>query len=384
MLVHYISPSLLPSRSANSVHVIQQCNALADTGTKVRLYAKRTVVSEQELTQKLDENYGIIPNKLELKTYFSNSTRGDVMRIAALALRYLLFSSKKDVVLSRNLYAAYVLAILLRRPIIFETHQIEIGFRKKMQKALMRCPHVITVVISDILEQLLEEAHEVKISRPLVLHDAAPAGIEPINPNLRREKLAETLDETLDKWQSVCGYFGHLYAGRGIEVIQQMAKNRPSCLFLIYGGNEEDVIRQRNNNTLDNIYYMGHVPHPVAQLAMKSVDVLLMPYQKSVSIGVVGHDTARWMSPMKMFEYMATGVPIISSDLPVLHEVLTHEKNCMMVPPADADAWINALDKISEDREFANSLGRVAHADYVSQHTWHRRAEALLKAAKDL
>ena len=382
MRIHYISPSLLPSRSANSVHVIQQCSALAALGMKVTLYAKRTVADEQELHLKLKENYGVEPDTLELKTYYSASTRGDTMRIAVLSLLHTLIRHKNEVVLSRNLYAAYVLAILLRRSIFFETHQIEIGFRKLMQRALLTCPRTTTVVISKKLADILEDDNEIKIAHPLVLHDAAPAGIRPLPPAIRRHKLAKLVGETLDEWQLVCGYFGHLYPGRGIEIIEAMAAKRPNCLFLLYGGNDADVIRCRNTNALNNIQYMGHVPHPVAQQAMLAVDVLLMPYQKEVSIGVAGHDTARWMSPMKMFEYMATGVPIISSDLPVLHEVLEHEQNCLMVAPAEADAWIGALDRFNEDKELAISVGQTAHDDYARHHTWHRRAEALVNAAR--
>jgi glycosyltransferase involved in cell wall biosynthesis len=114
---------------------------------------------------------------------------------------------------------------------------------------------------------------------------------------------------------------------------------------------------------------------------MKSVDVLLMPYQESVFIGVPGHDTARWMSPMKMFEYMATGVPIISSDLPVLQEVLENEKNALLVSPSRSDEWISALDRLLSDKELARSLGTCAHEDYKSKHTWLIRAERLLDAA---
>ena len=47
-----------------------------------------------------------------------------------------------------------------------------------------------------------------------------------------------------------------------------------------------------------------------------------MPYQRNVGIGTKNSDTSNWMSPMKMFEYMSTGVPIVSSDLPVLKKFL--------------------------------------------------------------
>ena len=109
-----------------------------------------------------------------------------------------------------------------------------------------------------------------------------------------------------------CGYFGQLYRGRGIEVIIDLAIRRPHIIFLVVGGNTKHVNRL---NAPNNIIFIPSLPHPEALYLMKLVDVLLMPYQKSVSIGIKGHDTARWMSPMKMFEYMSSHTPIISSDL---------------------------------------------------------------------
>ena len=68
-----------------------------------------------------------------------------------------------------------------------------------------------------------------------------------------------------------------------------------------------------------------------------------MPYQRNVSIGIKGSNTADWMSPLKLFEYMSSGVPIISSDLPVLREILEDRRNALLVPPKNFDSWDEAL-----------------------------------------
>lgn len=62
----------------------------------------------------------------------------------------------------------------------------------------------------------------------------------------------------------VCGYFGHLYPGRGIEIVEQLSRARPDCLFLVYGGTERDLDERRLGNRLGNLIFMGHVPHPRA------------------------------------------------------------------------------------------------------------------------
>ena len=376
MNIHYISPSLLPSRSANSVHVALQCEGLVRAGAKVALYAKRTLKDANELPSAIRAAYGIDLAGIDLKTCFSPSERGNVARIAWFAMRSL--PSDAGAILSRNVYASFLLAVLKRRPILFETHQLEIGPRKALQRAIMTQPWVTTVLISRHLERYLIEHHGTAPTRTLILHDGARDGIIPVSEERRRSELGMGAE-----WDAVCGYFGHLYPGRGIEIIEAMARARPRCLFLVYGGNPEDITARRQTATMENLRFMGHVPHQEAMYAMARVDVLLMPYQASVSIGVSGHDTARWMSPMKMFEYMAAGVPLISSDLPVLREVLDDRRNARLAMPENPGHWVAALDELLADPATAARIGRQAHADYRDRYSWTRRAEALIAALKN-
>jgi glycosyltransferase involved in cell wall biosynthesis len=381
MRLAYISPSALPSRAANAVHVMFQCNGFVRAGAEVTLYAKRGVRDERQLPDLLRDAYGVDVASMRLVTFFSEQSRADTMRIASLALRDLR-RHEPDVIISRNLYAAFVLAVLRRRPILFETHQLEIGIRNLLQRMIMTLPWVTTVAISQRLVECLEEHHGVRPSRPIVLHDAAPDGIESLPAASRRAVLRSLVRRASSDWDAVCGYFGQLYQGRGVEIIEAMAGARPRCLFLVYGGNESDIAARRRGLRVANLEYMGHAPHPVASRVMAAVDVLLMPYQESVSIGVDGHDTARWMSPMKMFEYLATGVPMLSSDLPVLREVLCDRENCLLVPPAQPQEWVAALDLLIAEPALAQALGQRAHQDYLERHTWSRRAELLLAAAQ--
>jgi glycosyltransferase involved in cell wall biosynthesis len=381
MRFHYVAPSTLPSRAANSVHAVWQCYGLAQRGADVTLYAKRAMHDAQQLPQAVETTYGVGATAFRFETFYSALTLGDNLRIARHAVRCIRRSKRGDAILSRNLYATFLLAVLHRIPLLFETHQLETGFRKWMQRAIMCCPWVTTIVISEHLAEYLAEHHGAEPHRTLVLHDAAPTGISPVPTSERRAKLCALAPDVLGAWKQVCGYFGHLYPGRGIEIVEAMATARKDCLFLVYGGTETDIAARRASNRQANLAFMGHVPHPVARDLMRMVDILLMPYQESVSIGVAGHDTARWMSPMKMFEYLGTGVPIISSDLPVLREVLLDGENCLLARPSDIDSWLGALDRIAGNPELAARIGSNAHDQYERQHTWTRRAEKIIEAA---
>ena len=384
MNFHYISPSILPSLSANSVHVVMQCDALSRSGADVTLYAKRSVYNVFDLTSSIDNQYNVSLDSIKICSFWSNSHLANNLRIALLAVAELLAKPWPDAILSRNLYAAYIIAVIFRKPLLFETHQLENRFRKYLQRAVMSCPHVSTIAISEKLIDCLKEHHGIEPSNFTVLHDAAPDGISPIPIDNRRPHLKTLIQQAAGDWSGICGYFGHLYAGRGIEIIEAMATARPNVLFLVFGGNDYDVETKRLNNSKRNLFFMGHVEHKVALMLMRSVDILLMPYQRSVSIGTGGHDTARWMSPMKMFEYMSSSVPIISSDLPVLREILIDGENALLVPPSNVSAWLQAMDNLLCNRGLCKFIGSNAYNDYKNKHTWKKRAEAIISIAKSL
>ena len=384
MKIYYISPSIIPSRSANSIHVINMCEALVQLGNKVELFACSKDLDSQGAQQQISGFYGIHVDGIAIDIYRSSRLKGIELGIAVRSLvRFFIDwinGEAPQAVISRNLYAALLLGVIFRKNIIYETHSPEYGFRKKIQKWLLTSNKIKTVVISNALKKVICDFHGIDGGEIYIFHDAARVGKIRISDQQRhqiRKDLTTSVND-LKRYQKIVGYFGHLYSGRGIEVIQGVAKLNPSYAFVVYGGNEKEIVQYKDNNNLDNLFFMGHVFPNSVHDAMSMMDVLLMPYQESVSVGLKGVDTAKWMSPMKMFEYMSAGVPIISSDLPVLREVLQDGVNCLLVAPDDIKGWSEALTRIIEDELLAEKLGSNAYNQYRSRHTWEKRAEDML------
>jgi len=357
------------------------CNAFVQNGLRATLFAKRSIKDDKELLSTLRQVYGVELSDFRLVTFYGGNGRADSLKIAILALVKLLRTGTPDLIVSRNLYASFILAVLFRKSLIFETHQLEFGFRKRMQRAITCQAHVLTLVISQRLIAALESHLGVKPAHRLVLHDAAPAGIKPISKEARsalREEWATVVGRPLQPF--VCGYFGHLYPGRGIEIIQKMALVRPEVTFLVFGGNEGDIASHKEKNRVVNLHYMGFISHGEVLNAMASVDLLLMPYQAEVSIGVKNHDTAGWMSPMKMFEYMAVQVPFVASRLPALEEVLVDESNCLLAEPDNAADWIACLDRLIARPAERKALAAQAYLEYRQEYNWVTRAKKMLEA----
>jgi glycosyltransferase involved in cell wall biosynthesis len=175
------------------------------------------------------------------------------------------------------------------------------------------------------------------------------------------------------------GFTGHIYPGRGADLLFELAKRMPDVNFLWVGGTPDEVSywRGRLDETgASNARMTGFVEHSRLPLYQSAADVLLMPYGRSISASS-GQDIANVINPMKMFDYMAAGRAIVSADLPVIYEVL-NEGNAVFCEPGDADDWERTLRDLLADEPRRLALGTQARKD-VAGYTWVARAERALK-----
>ena len=384
MKIYYISPSTIPSRTANSIHVVNMCGAFAELGHNIILFTRSKTHDGKDCRTLIKDYYGVKNKRIGVVVFRSSIDRGVEFFIAICAItRYIkdiIIGELPDLIFSRNLYGAIIFGLLFKRRIVYETHTPERGFRKIIQGWLLKVPWIHCIVISEALRKVIGLHHSVPKKIMHVMHDAAHVG-PGLMSNLERQKnrmslLGAKLD--LKLYNKFIGYFGHLYSGRGIAIIREMASTFPDYAFILYGGNEKDLKNNRMNHTSENIYFMGHIGSSKVRKAMAMMDILLMPYQKSVSIGINGVDTAKWMSPLKMFEYMSSGVPIISSNLQVLREVLEDRKNSILVPADNINAWQQALRLLSSNPYLGRIISNNAYRQFYKNHTWYGRAKSIL------
>ena len=158
-------------------------------------------------------------------------------------------------------------------------------------------------------------------------------------------------------------------------MILEMAARIPDANFLLVGGEPDEVQRvQRTVKSLglDHVVLAGFVPNAELPRYHAACDVFLMPYQQRVAASS-GGDISRYLSPMKLFEYMACGRPILCSDLPVLREVL-NPSNAVLLSPEDVDAWVSALQSLRDNPDRCLALSGQARRE-VESYTWEARAQ---------
>lgn len=170
---------------------------------------------------------------------------------------------------------------------------------------------------------------------------------------------------------------GHLYEGRGADLFLRLAARFPEASFVWVGGREEDVEAWKvRSGSVKNVVFTGFISNERIPLYQAAGDVLMMPYGRIVATSS-GGNTAAVASPMKMFEYMATGRAILTSDLPVLREVLD-DSMAVFCPPGDEQAWASALGDLLKDENRRLALGQRA-CQAVQAYSWTERARRVLQ-----
>jgi glycosyltransferase involved in cell wall biosynthesis len=117
------------------------------------------------------------------------------------------------------------------------------------------------------------------------------------------------------------------------------------------------------------ITFTGLIPPADVAARLRECDVLTLPNPASAI-------STAFTSPLKLFEYMASGRPIVASDLPAIREVLRHDENALLVQPGNPQALVAGIVRIKEDAALGRRLAEQARID-VREFTWARRAERL-------
>jgi glycosyltransferase involved in cell wall biosynthesis len=291
------------------------------------------------------------------------------MRLAELRSRWLCWRQKPDLAYSREPNLALA-AARAGFGVILEPHALpRTGSRNSTAlAALLKHPNLrrVAAISRALLHDILTEYGETHAEADsIVAHDAADVGGEPSRAPENRPLRV--------------GYFGHLYPGKGMETIVELAEQAPHVHFDIYGGQDADLDRWRSLTAgMDNLILHGHIFHSEVRSHAEQCDILLAPYAARVD-DVSGRDISRWMSPLKIFEYMAAARAIIASDLPVLREILRDEHNALLCRASDAGEWLKAINRLEQDTSLRLSIGERARQDVVREHSWEKRASLVLE-----
>lgn len=371
MKIAYIATSQIPSMKANSIQVMKVCQALKKNGHSVHLY----VPGERQYSwYELKTMYGI--NEEFPITWISTSKGGKGIDFILRSI----FDGKKsncEVIYTRAIWAASI-GLLMNIPIIYEVHDLPGGrIGSRLFRGYLRSPKKkLTVMITSALKGKIEERFQIQFTDKDSI--IAPDGVD-LDRYVHLPDAAECRKRLGFEELMTAVYTGGFYPGRGVDLLFKLAIAFPQVQFIWIGG-EKDSIAYWNDQIqqfrVTNIKMTGFVPNQDLPLYQGAADILLMPFGKKISVSG-GGNTADICSPMKMFEYMAAGRAILSSDIPVLREVL-NESNAAFYIAEDFEDLKRQFSILLEDQTKRNALAQKARED-VKYYEWKTRMNRIMQ-----
>lgn len=175
------------------------------------------------------------------------------------------------------------------------------------------------------------------------------------------------------------GFVGTLKPWHGlgilVEAFAQLHRGQPQSRLLIVGDGPE---RERINAALE-VRHLAKAAHFTGSVTPSEVPPLLV----SMDVGVAPYPSSAnfYFSPLKVFEYMAAGLPVVASRIGQLEKLIVPEKNGLLVPPGDAGALAAALERLQMQPELRQRLGRQGREMVLRNHTWDSVAQRILQLA---
>jgi len=391
--IRYFADIRFPLERANGVQTMETCHALARRGHHVHL-----VVRPDRFTPGRNPfgYYGLAPIEALQIEQVDVPRRLLARRVAYLAqaVRRTIQRRDTDVVITRDLGLASLIVALprgWRPPLVYESH----GFAPAVS-AEMPSLHAGAPEAGHAKRKRLE-AREQRVWRRADGYVTITEGLAremeqrfgprdrlaviPDGTHLREAGTGSDSVRRIPGAPPVVGYAGHLYPWKGIDVLIGALGQLTDVRGLIVGGldGEHDFARVKalaERTAPGRVDLVGMVDPPQVAALLQQADVLAVPNLPS-------RISAAYTSPLKLFEYMASGRPVVASDLPALREVLRPDDNAVLVEAGSVGALAAGIRRIVGDAAFGARLAARARLD-VTEYTWDKRAarlEAVIAAA---
>ena len=391
MKLIYISNARIPSEKAHSYQILKMCEALSmNSASTLLLHPFRVNTPLMKQVEDIYKYYGLKRNfsiktlpaldipilqKISSKLWFY--LRHSIYSIAVFITIVATHLRKDFIIYSRDKLS--ILPILkfkrmLGIKIFYEGHVFPGSHVEKLVKQFKKLDGLIVIT-----EQLKRMYTEAGIPEYKIL--VAPDGVDLEKFQIRLSKDEARNQLGLPKDKKIIGYTGRFHTlgeEKGIpEAIMAMEflPDDNVCLCLV--GGPLDVVPQylnlaKEHNVPDEkLIFVDHVPNVEVPIYLKAFDICIIPFPWT-------QHYAYYTSPLKLFEYMASGRPIVATDLPSIREILTDGVNAILVKPDEPEDLAEGIKKVLKDKVLAERFAQQALID-VEKYSWKKRAEKILK-----
>jgi len=368
----YVFPEPFPLRKARAVQVANTVSALAETSLAVDLaYVPVAGVDDPFKAYGLacPKNVRLVPLSRGLPPPFSR-LRMHSNHLFLWRLRRWFGAQLKRGLAPRAVFARHVklaaalLDAMPELPLIYEAHEVFSQPAPKLfalEKRVLKGAAVVIAITQGLADAL---KRNFDVEREFVVIPSATS----------------LPDETGQKnWNLAAGeivYAGSFYDWKGVDDLIAAGQWLPGFRITLIGGDEKGVsrLKSRVHPGGADFSFAGHLTHAEVLERLRSSCIAVLPNRAG--------SVSEFTSPLKLFEYMASGCAVVASDLPVLREILADDEAAWF-QPGDPKGLAGAIRRLASDPVLAESLGERL-AERAKEYSWQARAGRLLQTVMAL
>ncbi len=359
----YIAKSKIPSRHANSVQVMNMIRAFAPLVETLDIYLPGGLGSRlRQWSGLLFAAYGH-SQPANARFHFLPNGHSPARSFEAVVLRAI---QPADLTFTRSARVALDLAEH-GRSVLFESHVVTRDAAQapldRLARALSMAPASGVVGISQAVTEAYAQAG-LPASRLFTAPDGVDLDAFVAGPS---GALARMFGPSVHD-RPVLLYTGSLSPEKGAGFLAQAASDLDAHVVII-GGKQEEHLRLGKKRP--GLFAHPCVPHRDIPALLRDADMLVMPY-------LPDGDLIPFMSPLKLFEYMAAGKPILAADLPVLRPILRDGGNCLLFTPGSATSLRQAMARLRDMTPEQRATLRQEQLATAAEHSWTGRAKSIL------
>lgn len=357
MKIAYLANVRFPTERAHSIQISNMCESFSHEGCEVSLFVNRRVSDNEKDSnvsyKVLRLQHGFFIPKLKISYYLSE---------LLFAISFLFSNQQKnfDVIYSRHEWIVWFLSLFLpSQKLVWESHEAKLNF--PAQKLLNK--GIKTVVIS---EGIFDEYIKFGIApqQLLVSHDAIDGSflgaVE--SKDVARTRLGLPLE------QKIVMYIGGFDGWKGVETFFAAAALLPEIAFVAIGGSSEQT--KHFSEKYPNVNFLGQHPYADLKNNQQAADVLVVPNSNKIKL------SSHYTSPLKLFAHMASGIPLVLSNIPSIRRI-TGDSHVTLVEPdnprALAAGIVSVFDSLGAKIASAQQMVTLAR-----KYTWNERAKRIL------
>lgn len=350
--VFYIADFSLPNKSAYSLHVLKICDAFNEINKfKIKLLIPH--IRKNYSIKKIKNDF-LLKKQPQIKHFYNTKKQLNFFSRVLFSFKILFYIIKKEpeIIISRSIVPSLILALFNIRNTL-EIHSELSGFTRVFF-SIVKINYVNKNLKFIFINEYLRKKFNIKKNRSIILYDAVD--YRDFKPSNKKT------------YENCCFYSGSFAKGKALEIIFKVAKKLPNIKFHLYGN--PDTIYQKKIEKLNNIFFKGYINYSKLVVLINNYKVLLMPYKKNVGVLIKDLNVAKYFSPLKMFDYLASGKTIIASDLPVYRNILKNNINAIILKD-DVKMWSKMISRALKSKKYDN-LGKAARK-ISKNYSWKSR-----------